>query len=107
MHPNVPPDLSELLAAFALSILSGAISISQRVAKGHASTFLWIVSEFMTAILCGYLMFSAYPALAPHLPDYITLPIAVALAAHSGGRIFQEIEDVAVKKLDKLLNSLR
>lgn len=100
---SAPPPFGELLTALILSTISGAISISRRIVNGQSSSILWIVSEFMTAILCGYLMFTAYPTLAPHIPDWITSTMAVAVAAHSGGRIFQEAEEYMVRLLTRLL----
>ena len=99
----VPPDPWELLITLALSCLSGAISIARRIISGYESSWLWVISEFLTAILCGYLMFSAYPLLAPYLPKAVTLPVAVAVAAHSGGRIFQESEEVVMRYFERLL----
>jgi len=86
------PDLLGLFGALIISTISGFISIAQRVVRGHKASFLWVVSEFMAAILCGYLMFDVYPSLQPKLPDWATLPILVALAAHIGGRSFQGLE---------------
>ena len=95
---NPPPDLLGLIVAFVVSLVSGFISIARRVLKGHPATLLWVVSEFMTAILCGYLMYEAYPKLSQAMPEFITLPIAVALAAHTGGRLFQEVETAIILK---------
>lgn len=51
---------------------------------------LWIISEFTAAILCGYLMYDIYPHLK--MPAWATLPLMVAISAHTGGRVFQEFE---------------
>jgi len=95
---NTPPDLWGILGALAISIVSGFISIARRIVSGHPATLLWIITEFATAILCGYLMYEAYPHLQEALPDWLTLPIAVAVAAHTGGRVFQEVESQVLRK---------
>lgn len=86
------PEWTDLIGAVVISVISGAVSITQRIARGQPPSFIWVCSEFLTAILCGYLMYSAYPTLAPYLPEWSTPAIAVAFVAHSGGRVIQEIE---------------
>lgn len=95
-----PPgfDFWGLIVAIGISCVSGFISISRRVLGGAPHTALWIITEFVTAIFCGYLMYEAYPALAPWLPGWCTLPIAVAFTAHSGGRLFQEMENTLITR---------
>ena len=99
--PNPDPlstqDLVGILSALVISLVSGAISITRRIVSGYSVSLIWVISEFLTAILCGYLMYNAYPYLDPHLPDFVTLPVAVAFVAHSGGRIFQEAESAIIK----------
>lgn len=96
------PDSLGLLVALAISIVSGFISIGRRIVQGHPATFLWILTEFATAILCGYLMYQAYPTLSDILPEWFTPPIAVALAAHTGGRAFQEMEGQLLQKFSNI-----
>jgi len=96
--PMSAQDIAGILTAIAISIVSGAIAITRRIVEGYSSSVLWVISEFLTAILCGYLMYNAYPYLDPSLPDFITLPVAVAFVAHSGGRIFQEVESALIKQ---------
>jgi len=91
-HPWLPADFMGFIGAVIVSVISGIISITRRITLGEPASFLWITSEFLTAILCGYLMFTAYPHIEASLPSWFTLPVAVALAAHVGGRIFQEVE---------------
>ena len=86
------PDLTSLLGAVIVSVISGAVSITQRIARGQPPSFIWVCSEFLTAILCGYLMHASYPQLEPYLPEWATPVLAVAFMAHSGGRVIQEIE---------------
>lgn len=97
------PDFWSLIGALIISIVSGFISIARRILNGHPSSILWIISEFMTAILCGYLMYHAYPIISPSLPEVITLPVAIAVSAHIGGRIFQELEATIIDKYKLLL----
>lgn len=85
-------DYWSLLGALIISTVSGVISITQRIALGHRATLIWVISEFLAAILCGYLMYNAYPTLQEDLPKWATLPVLVALAAHVGGRSFQMME---------------
>lgn len=92
MPYSTPPDLIELIITVVLSIVSALVAISRRILQGYTASCLWVFSEFCTAILFGYLMYNAYPTLEPYLPDAITLTVAVALSAHSGGRLFQESE---------------
>jgi len=97
-----PTDFWEIIVALIISSISAAISISRRVLQGHAVSFLWITSEYLTAILCGYLMFNGYPEIQHLLPTGVTLPIAIAVAAHSGGRIFQELESTMLVKYQSI-----
>jgi len=92
------PGFYDLLGALIVSVFSGIISISRRVVNGHNASLMWVISEFMTAIMCGYLMYSAYPHIIDSIPTWFTLPIAVAFAAHTGGKLFQEIENELVRK---------
>ena len=86
------PDYWSLAGALIISTISGVISITQRIVLGQRATLIWAISEFLAAILCGYLVYDAYPALQEDLPKWATLPVLVALAAHVGGRSFQMIE---------------
>lgn len=90
--PPLSPEWTSLLGAILISVISGAVSITQRVARGHAPSFVWVCSEFLTAILCGYLMYNSYPEIQAYMPGWMTQGIAVAFVAHSGGRVIQEIE---------------
>ena len=92
MAPDNTPDYWSLAGALIISTISGVISITQRIVLGQRATLIWAISEFLAAILCGYLVYDAYPALQEDLPKWATLPVLVALAAHVGGRSFQMIE---------------
>lgn len=94
MHIEPPPNLFELILALIISMISGFISISRRILRGQPATILWVISEFLAAILCGYLMYYTYPTIEHALPGWVNLPIAVATSAHIGGRAFQELENI-------------
>lgn len=96
-------EVQSLIGAFIVSVVSGFISIARRVTNGYQASLLWVVSEFLTAILCGYMMFTAYPFLPAETPEWFTLPIAVAFAAHVGGKVFQEVETQMLKKYSRFL----
>ena len=104
MPLNTGPEVWDIIGALIVSIVSGAISISRRVVSGYPASMLWVVSEFLTAILAGYLMFSAYPHIVDTVPKWFTLPVAVAFSAHVGGRVFQEIENGLVAKYTRLFD---
>ena len=96
------PELLDLLGAIIVSVISGIISISRRLVNGQHFSILWVISEFLMAILCGYLMFTAYPHIINTVPNWFTLPIAVAFAAHVGGKVFQEIEKELIAKYTRI-----
>jgi hypothetical protein len=99
------PDIWGVLSALIISTISGFISIARRILSGHPANLLWIISEFLTAILCGYLMYHAYPTLQESLPEWVTLPVAIAVAAHVGGRVFQELEATILRKYAELMKN--
>ena len=92
MAPENTPDYWSLAGALIISTISGVISITQRIVLGQRATLIWAISEFLAAILCGYLMYDIYPKIAADLPKWATLPVLIALAAHVGGRSFQLFE---------------
>lgn len=100
------PDLLGLVGALIISIIAGFISISRRILNGYPATWLWAISEALTSLLCGYLMFLSYPYLMGSLPEWATWPLAVSFAAYSGGRVFQETEKWLLKRY-QLLSALQ
>lgn len=92
-----------IIGAIVISTVSVITAITRRIAKGEVYTYMRAVSECMAALLAGYLAFTAYPTIAETVPKWFTLPIAVSLAAHVGGRLFQEIEDTLIAKAKKIL----
>lgn len=105
MQSELPPttDFWGLLVTLIISFASGFISVSRRILAGQAASVLWIITEFTTAIMCGYLMYSSYPALQPYMPGWVTPIVAVAVSAHIGGRVFQEIEAAFWRKYSKFI----
>lgn len=87
--PQNTPELTTYLLVLLISVISGTISIINRLIKGHAGGILWIVSEFLAAILCGYLAYDSYAQASVYLPDWVTMPIFVAASAHTSGRLLQ------------------
>ena len=98
------PTWLTLLTVVLISLVSGFISIARRIRKGFVATGMWVVSEFMAAVLCGYLMYDLYPTVEPFLGKYLSMPITVAFAAHVGGRVLQETEDRVMERVNKILS---
>lgn len=92
MNLDNQQDYWSLIGALIISTVSGVVSITQRVVRGYRATIIWMFSEFLTAILCGYLMYVTYPFIQAELPKWATLPVLIALAAHMGGRSLQAAE---------------
>lgn len=108
VNPNPEStDVWGIVGALCVALVSGSISIARRVLSGYRAGFLWILTEYMTAILCGYLAYYSYPALAPLLPEWATLPLVVAICAHSGGRVFQELELYFLRYTRRIFNNHR
>lgn len=97
------PDIWSIVGAFIISTISACISIGRRIIQGHPASLLWVITEFLAAILSGYLMWEAYPYLHPDLPEWLTMPMAIAVAAHVGGRLFQGVEEFIITRYRKYL----
>lgn len=97
----------EIIGAIGISIISATVSITRRIFQGHAPAAMWLLSEYLTAILCGYLMYEAYPHLPFDTPEWATLPVCVAFVAHSGGRVFQELESIILQHYGLFKNQKR
>ncbi len=100
-----PPDFWTILIVFLISSISIVTSIIRRIYQKHAVNKLWVVGEYTAGILAGYLVYDAYPIISSmkYFPEFMTMPICVATAAHSGGRFFQTLEVNYRKKLIELL----
>ncbi len=99
MPDRIPPDLWTLLTMLFLSAISGVVSITQRIANGQAASVVWIISEFLAAILAGYLAAETYPFVQHLLPDFVRMSSFVSVCAYSGGRMMQMAERVLYSKL--------
>lgn len=99
-------DLATVIATVTISLISGFVSIAQRIARGMAVSVIWVAGEFAAALLCGHLMWDAYPKIAHTLPEWCTHWVAVALAAHFGGRVLQFIEHRVLQRISKAMDSL-
>lgn len=93
------PELIAMITAFIITLISGTISIGRRILAGHRPSFLWVMTEYLTAMLCGYLTYVNYPSVQHLLPDEISRILLVAVMAHSGGRVIQELERVFIERL--------
>lgn len=100
-------DLFSILGVFLISFISGFISVAQRIARGHATSVLWVVSELLSAVLCGYIMYDAYPNLSKYLPEWCSMLMMICLAAHVGGRGFQELEKHLYSRFNPMERQLR
>lgn len=98
MNQTPPPDIVSLVSALLISLMSGFISIAQRIVRGQKASLLWVSSEYTAAILCGWLAWDAYSVMSQYLPEQITLMMFVAAAAHFGGRTFQGVENYMYEK---------
>ncbi|WP_289101037.1 hypothetical protein [uncultured Marinobacter sp.] len=101
------PEIWDIVGALIVSIVSAAVSITRRIVNGYPASMLWVVSEFLAAILAGYLMYSVYPHIVDDIPKWFTLPVAVAFSAHVGGRLFQEMENELVNRYTNLFDRRR
>jgi len=96
------PELFGMITAFIITIVSGTISIGRRILAGHPPSFLWIMTEYLTAMLCAYLTYVNYEHFQHLLPEGFTRILLVAIMAHSGGRFIQEIEKTFIERLKRL-----
>lgn len=103
----LPPDLIGLMGALVISVISGTISITQRIVRGREASILWVTSEYLSAALAGYLMYTVYPSLADDLPKWANLPVMVAVVAHFGGRTFQGLESFLIQRYKIPVNDRR
>lgn len=97
-------DIATVVATAVISLISGFVSIAQRIARGMAVSIIWVSGEFAAALLCGHLMWDAYPTLRHSLPEWCTQWVAVALAAHFGGRVLQFIEHSVLSRISKAMD---
>lgn len=91
----------DLFGVLIISAMSGFISVGRRLMRKGDPSVMWVLVEFCSAVLAGYLASGAYPDLKDSLPRGVTLPIFVAVCAHLGGRLFQLAESLLEAKLQK------
>lgn len=102
---NVPqhPELFTALLVFVVSLISATVSVTRRIVNGTPVSVLWLISEYSAAILCGWIAFDAYDSVSPYLPDWVTMFMFVAVAAHTGGKLLQMSEQILYSKMPKAL----
>lgn len=93
VHQSPPPlDIWSIVGAFLVSTISAIISILHKILRGQKFSILWLVSQYLTAIFCSYLAYDSYPILKNSLPEWVTLPMVLAIAAYTGGIALQALE---------------
>lgn len=95
-------DYFALLSALLISSISGLISIGRQMLKKERVSKLWVLTEYASALLVGYLAYDLYPVIKGSLYTWITEPIFVVTAAHVGSRMFHYLEDVIRTRLGEL-----
>lgn len=103
-HSTSTPDFWGLLWALLVILGSSTLSVLNQIRRGLQASLLWVLSEYLSAILFGTLTYHAFPFVQPYLPAWVTWPLAVAFMAHSGGRIFQELETAWLHRVSSLIN---
>lgn len=99
MPNRIPPDLFTLVTMLLLSAVSGVVSITQRIASGRPATVIWVISEFLAAILAGYLATETYPYLHDYLPEFVRMSTFVSICAYSGGSLMRFAETTLYSQL--------
>lgn len=105
--PQNSPDFFTVLLLLLVAVVSGIVSILRRIDRGQVVSTVWVVGEFLAAILSAYLAYDIYQANAAMFPSWATLPLVVAVAAHMGGRGLQGIENAVYAKFSRHLPSRR
>lgn len=95
-------DYFAILGALLISSISGLISIGRQMLKQEKVSKLWIVTEYASALLVGYLAYDLYPTIKGSLHEWITEPIFVVTAAHVGSRMFHYLEDIIKNRLESI-----
>lgn len=96
------PDILTVVLVLVISAVSGFVSITQRLLRGAPASALWFISEFLAAILCGWLAYDAFDVIHPFLPAWVTMPVFVAVSAHTGGRLLQVSENAVHDRIRRL-----
>jgi len=99
MSDRIPPDVYTMLSMLVLSAVSAIVSITQRLSGGQTASVMWVTSEFMAAILVGYLASETYPFIKQYFPEFVRLPLFVSFCAYGGGRTIQTAERIIYSQL--------
>lgn len=99
--PNNNPDILTLITMLLVSIASGVVSILNKIAQGRAYDVVWVTSEFIAAILCGYLAYDTYAKIASDLPAWMGLPMFVSASAFVGGKLLRTLGDFVSTNLER------
>lgn len=102
---NVPqhPEIFTAALVFVVSVVSATVSVTRRIVNGTPVSILWLISEYSAAILCGWIAFDAYESMEPYLPEWVTMFMFVAVAAHTGGKLLQISEQILQSRLPQSL----
>lgn len=101
--PNNNPDFLTLLLAFLVSVASGVVGILNKITEGRPFQIIWVVGEFIAAMLCGYLAYDSYPLVKQHTPEWVTMPVLVAACSYTGGKLLQVAGAFIGRYTDRLL----
>lgn len=92
------PNIWGTIGAVIISLLSGFISVANALAGGQKFSILWAAAQLTAAVLAGWLVWDMYPQVEDAVPGWVTQPIATALAAHYGGKMFSLVEKVLTRR---------
>ena len=92
------PNIWGFVGAVVISLISGFISVANALAGGQKFSLIWAAAQLSAAVLAGWLVWDMYPTVEDSIPAWLTQPIATALAAHYGGKLFSLAEKVLGKR---------
>lgn len=95
---SVSPDLLSLAGAIIISAVSGFISITQQIVRGYEPSILWVMHELASALLFGYLASNLYSEIFMSLPSWITRDMFIVLAAYSGTKTIELVEQLLFQR---------
>lgn len=102
-----PRDWVTIIGVLIIALMSGFISIAQRIARGHKVSFLWIVSEIIAAVLCGWIAHDAFTHYKAYIPKWLSPVMVISLSAFMGGRIFQAAEAILWARFGRVLDDVQ
>lgn len=92
--PNNNYDTLTLLLVLLISVASGVVGILNKITHGRPYKVAWVASEFIAAILCGFLAYDSYPLLTPHLPSWVGMPLFITVCSYTGGKMLRISEAI-------------